>query len=73
MIQFSIRAYLFIAIAVIIVMGFVQIYLKYRRGGFHRVAGSNVFGVKWVVESADKGALLKLRPLYEKVRMVENE
>ncbi len=51
----------------------MQIYLKYRRGGFHRVVGSNIFGVKWVVESADKRALQKLRPLYEKVRMVENE
>jgi hypothetical protein len=51
----------------------MQIFLKNKREGFHKVPGINVFGINWVVESADKRALLKLRPWYEKLRMVENE
>jgi CRP-like cAMP-binding protein len=73
MAQLIFRNYLLIAVAAITVIVFMRIYLKSRRGGLHRVAGTNIFGVEWVIDCADVQALQKLNPLYELVRMDEDE
>ena len=50
----------------------MKIFLKNKRDGFQKIPGGRAFGINWVVESADKKALLKLKPLYEKLRMAED-
>jgi CRP-like cAMP-binding protein len=73
MLNLSVSDYLFIVTGFVVVAGLILIFWRTRRGILRKAAGSDIFGVDWVIDSADRIALQKLKPLYEMVRMAPNK
>lgn len=50
----------------------MMVHSKHRYSGLHKMAGIEIYGVEWAVQTADKRALHNYRKLYEIIRLEDD-